>query len=412
MRPIPTLARRILPLALAAALLSPPAAASPARIAPERSGLPWASGMSCFDRSWSRQPQLEAWRGRKLDVVKGWAPRKDWASMLKWFKGGGLKSLKESGARLAIGVTPVPDKVERSFDACASGAFDSYFRAIGRILVDRGVPNTIIRLAWEANGSWFPWSAGKDPEGYKQCFRQAAETIKGVDKRLLIEWPMAGKGHLPFSVERIYPGDDVVDIVGITLYDRYPTATTQAVWDDLYMKTHLGGPYGPGAWVEFAKRHGKPLGIGEWGVSDGFKPGVGSDNPLFIENVFAFFARNAGHIAYETYYNCQENGIYRLYPKAANPKASSAYQRLWRAGPKAVTLRRAPEPLAPEAADAVRYLEWFQKNVRQGRAAKASKHWTLYVAAAKRAGLPLWQRWAVKAEVRKGAKVSALSAPG
>ena len=386
--------------------------ASPARVAPERSGLPWASGFSCFDRSWSRQAQLEAWRGRKLDVVKGWAPRKDWAAMLKWFRGGGFKSLKESGARIAVGLPLVPDAVPPSFDACASGAYNGYFRAAARTVVDRGAPDTIFRLAWEANGSWFPWSAGKDPEGYKQCFRQAAETIKGVDKRLLIEWPMAGKGHLPFSVERIYPGDDVVDIVGVTLYDRYPTATTQAVWNDLYMKTYKGGPYGPGAWVEFAKQHGKPLAIGEWGVSDGFAPGVGRDNPLFIENTFAFLARNAGHIAYETYYNCQDNGIYRLYPKEANPKASAAYRRLWSAGPKAVTLRRAPKPLPPEAADAVRYLQWFQKNVRERQGAKANRHWKLYVAAAKKAKLPLWRRWAVKAEVRKGNKVSALDAPG
>ena len=390
-----------------------PSPAPGSKVASDRSGLPWASGMSCFKRTAANQAEIEAWRGRKLDVVKGWAPITTWPRIFKWLNGGGFRSLKDSGARTVVSVPLFPASEAPTFAACASGAFNSYYRRIAQTLVDRGAPDTIIRLGWEANGSWYPWSAGKDPEGYKACFRQAAQTMKKVDKRLLIEWPMAKKGHLSYSVERIYPGNDVVDIVGVVLYDRYPTSTTQLIWDDLYDQKFLNGPYGPKTWIDFAKSKNKRLGIGEWGVSDGSAPGVGSDNPLFIENMFAFFARNAANIAYESYYNCQDNGIYRIYPEDANPLAAAAYQRLWQSGPDGVTLPPEPTgPLPPEAADAEKYLGWFQKSIREGDPVKADKNWGLYVTAATKAGIPLWTRAAVEAEVLAGNKVSALGAPG
>ena len=53
------------------------------------------------------------------------------------------------------------------------------------------------------------------------------------------------------SPTRAYPGDDVVDIVGIHYYDNpnYPRQSTQAEWDRQSTMTYAGGPMGIATWV-------------------------------------------------------------------------------------------------------------------------------------------------------------------
>ena len=248
--------------------------------------------------------------------------------MLRWVRGGGLGALIKSKARPVVSLPLLTENTTRQFDNCARGAFDRYHREAAQVMKRRGASDAIIRLGWEANGSWFPWSAGKNPEGYKKCFRRAAKTIKSVDRKFKIEWPMAKKGHLKFNVDKIYPGGDVVDIIGVVLYDRYPSFNTQKVWNKMYNAKFNGGPYGPGAWLRYAKSKGKPLAVGEWGLSNGYTR-RSKDNPVFIENMYKFLKKNARNISYASYYNCQSNNKYRIYPKSANPKSSATYKRLW-----------------------------------------------------------------------------------
>lgn len=61
--------------------------------------------------------------------------------------------------RLIIGASPFPENIGASNATCATGAYVSYWRYFGNTLNAFGRQNSIIRLAWEANGNWFPWSA-------------------------------------------------------------------------------------------------------------------------------------------------------------------------------------------------------------------------------------------------------------
>jgi hypothetical protein len=67
------------------------------------------------------------------------------------------------------------------------------------------------------------------------------------------------------SVADAYPGDDMVDIVGVDFYDMYPAYPDRAAWDAGFRSTQNGGPRGLGTWLEFAKAHGKRLSVPEWG---------------------------------------------------------------------------------------------------------------------------------------------------
>ena len=87
-----------------------------------------------------------------------------------------------------------------------------------------------------------------------------------------------------FTALDLYPGDDVVDVIGAHYYDSGPEKNTQALWDEYY-RTFNGGPWGIGTWLAFAREHGKRLGMAEWGVWDQGQ-GARADDPVYMDNMY------------------------------------------------------------------------------------------------------------------------------
>lgn len=308
---------------VATTLLSSVAEAGP------RSGLAWDSGGACAD------PSFESWRGRPLDVHIGYAPWNTWSNMLAWIKKGNPARLGKPGHKVSIGLGLLTRESEGRFRECAAGAFDKHFKEVGSSLVAQGKGDIHLRLGWEANGSTsFPWYMGNDITTYRLCFQRAVTALRSTAPAVKIDWHMAKKGKLPVSVAEAYPGDAFVDHVAVSYYDRFAFNTTQAIWDTQFNRLHNGGPWGIGAWLAFAKSHGKPFSVPEWAVNDGYQPD-GTDNALFVRNMGAFFKANAAHIGYEGYFNCPhaDAGMYSIHPSKNNPAAAAAYFATWgRAG--------------------------------------------------------------------------------
>ena len=87
---------------------------------------------------------------------------------------------------------------------------------------------------------------------------------------------------------QMYPGDDLVDIMGVHYYDSGPEKNTQATWDQYYNITYNGQPWGIGTWLAAAQAHGKRLGVAEWGVwAQGLRRWA--DDPVYIANMYKFF---------------------------------------------------------------------------------------------------------------------------
>ncbi|MGH3565067.1 MAG: glycosyl hydrolase [Pseudonocardia sp.] len=227
---------------------------------------------------------------------------------------------------LTIGIAMLPTVEQSSFAQCATGSYDRYFRDVGSSLVRLGRGEAIVRLGWEANGDWYAWSMGDDVDNYKACFRREAQAMRSTAPDLIIDWNMNKESKMSSSVADAYPGDDVVDIVGVDFYDMYPGYSDQAAWDGDYMATQNGGPRGLGTWLEFARSHGKKLSVPEWGLNTG--TGGGTDSAFYIEAMHKFFVANSADIAYETYFNLQSPG-FMIYPAGINPDASATYQDLW-----------------------------------------------------------------------------------
>ena len=266
---------------------------------PILSGLSWRSGTSGDPKC------LVALRGRPVDAGTLFLGHASFPALVK--QTSGLRPAKGRPPLLVVSLPLLPDTNKGQFAQCAAGSFDGSFAQIGANLQKAGAQGTVVRLGWEANigSDSHPWGVDTPDQvpAYVACWRHAALALKAGGPALNTEWTSAKKtANKALHVLDMYPGDDVVDIVGAHYYDSGPEKSAQAVWDQYYKATYNGGPWGIGAWLDFARSRGKRLGIGEWAVwavPDNKKP----DDPVYIDNMYRFFKANAGSIAYETYFN-------------------------------------------------------------------------------------------------------------
>lgn len=347
-------------LALAASLAVPAAVAAAAATDPvplpkavwggALSGLPWASGAN------GSIPEFEDWRGLRLDIKTKFLGMGSWAQMVASANAVYVRGLEGSQLVLALGMLPRTNRGQH--ERCAEGQFDGAIRAVGAGLVRSGAGNAILRLGWEANRvGGFPWAVTGDGTSYKACFRRWVSVLRAVPgQSFTVDWNMASKGTFPRHIDRMYPGDDVVDVVGVQQYDRCPPVRNEAEWAakfDLLNRRAENSPYGLNTWLAYARSKGKRLSVPEWGVGGPRsvcpKPGV--DSAFFVAKMHAFFTANADSIAYEGYFNgsgskSDAGGTCKIAPTFYNPNASAMYKALWVVPPPPPP----PPPLPPDAA--------------------------------------------------------------
>ncbi|MDN5933797.1 MAG: hypothetical protein L0I24_22450, partial [Pseudonocardia sp.] len=75
--------------------------------------------------------------------------------------------------------------------------------------------------------------------------------------------------------------------------------------------------------IDFARAHGKGVGVTEWGV---ISSGIG-DNPVYMEKMFETFMAGADVMEYETYFN--EENFSTTLDDGANPQSAEVYRNLW-----------------------------------------------------------------------------------
>ena len=202
--------------------------------------------------------------------------------------------------QLVITQDLVPSDIESGdwLDAGASGAYTQYATALAENLVSAGLGNAIIRLAPEANGTWFADSLGSTPAQWALWDRfwddtvEAMRSVPGADFRF--DWCVSAMyRNLPLS--QIYPGNQDVDIIGVDVYDDGNIGTTGAArWNTL-----MNAGDGLGAIVGFAAAQGKPISIPEWGVNTVAGGGFG-DDPAFVQGIAGLVESHP--TAYQSYF--------------------------------------------------------------------------------------------------------------
>ena len=243
--------------------------------------------------------------GTKPSLASDYLPRTEgWAGMVT------VKGLRHvlapwqgSPYQLVLGVPMLPTHnghEDGTMTLGAAGRYDAEFATLAKTLVHYGQGDAILRVGWEFNGTWYPWSVTNRTEaahfvGYFHDIVTSMRTVPGAEFRFV--WN-ATSGPEPLAASYSYPGNAYVDYIGLDLYDQ--------VW---------GIPEEPGlAWpryvtevdglqwlASFASSHQKAAVIPEWGLTirpDGH--GLG-DDPLYVAKMAQWISTH--DVAFSSYFD-------------------------------------------------------------------------------------------------------------
>jgi hypothetical protein len=226
------------------------------------------------------------------------------------------------------------DEVRALLRRGAAGEFDRHFTALAERLVALKVPDTVIVLGWEMNGTTYTHRCGPDPENWKKYWNRIVSTMRAVPgQKFRFDFaPSRGRDAVPWTL--CYPGDATVDIIGMDAYDQ-PRG--------LSFEEQVKEPYGLQAQVDFAEAHHKPVSYPEWGL---FRNG---DNPAYMRGMLDWIARHKP--VYNTLTDYCPHGVWSC---DDNPKAAEVYRTLLshlpHTGPApSATSVPAPVPVPPPA---------------------------------------------------------------
>ncbi|MFD6167497.1 glycoside hydrolase family 26 protein [Streptomyces coeruleorubidus] len=197
-------------------------------------------------------------------------------------------------------------EVRRLLRQGAAGEFDHHFRVLAERLVELKVPDTVIVLGWEMNGTTYTHRCGPDPEAWKKYWNRIVTTMRSVPgQKFRFDFtPSRGVDAVPWT--KCYPGDDSVDIIGMDSYDQ-PAGMS--------FEQQVKEPYGLQHHVDFAKAHGKPISYPEWGL---FRNG---DNVEYMRSMLAWMEEHKP--LYNTLTDYCPHGVWQC---GANPRSSHLYR--------------------------------------------------------------------------------------
>ncbi|MFF5724345.1 glycoside hydrolase family 26 protein [[Kitasatospora] papulosa] len=307
-----------------------------ARNAPEPAGTTAAGAYLDYGpQGVQRMGELSRWLGgTELRVGHTYLPGDLWeniegrpgflASWAAWRKGADDRMLVLNTPMLERNEERLSDEEVRSLlREGAQGRFDEHFRRLAERLVLLGVPDAVIVLGWEMNGTTYTHRCGPDPVAWKAYWNRIVTAMRSVSgQKFRFDFaPSRGLDAVPWT--DCYPGDDVVDIIGMDSYDQPPART----FDE-----QVSEPYGLQKQVDFAAEHGKPISFPEWGL---FRNG---DNPEYMRRMLEWMDLHKP--LYQTITDYCPHGVWQC---ADNPESSKVFREMLSGLPDAT------EPSAPAA---------------------------------------------------------------
>lgn len=289
----------------------------------------------------ARIPYLSQWLGgKKIRVGHTYLPGDQWAGIegnvsfledwAQWRQGDANRMFVLNVPMQEHNEDRVPDaQVAQLIRAGAQGRYDRHFKELAERLVDLGVPDTVIVLGWEMNGITYTHRCGPDPENWKTYWKHIVSTMRSVPGQKFKFDYAPSRGTDAIGWTRCYPGDDVVDVIGMDSYDQDPGRT----FDD-----QVNQPYGLQQHVDFAKAHGKPISYPEWGL---FRHG---DNPEYVRRMLEWIEQHRP--LYHTITDYCPHGVWQC---KQNPQSAKAFREalLPEEGPKVPTPVVPTPPVTP-----------------------------------------------------------------
>jgi hypothetical protein len=283
-----------------------------------------------------RIAEFAAWRGTPVDTAVTYPAYDTWQQLSQesdWH----VAVFDGFRGKLVYGLPLLPkDSAGHGLDQVAAGAHDDAFAAVADTLAAHHRGDSYIRVGLEAQGDWFPWGASNgenSPESFKAAFRHVAALLKDRLPQARIVFDISCGAVLRDQSDRmdpltkLYPGDDVVDVVGCDHYDHYQLiAHTQKKFDSALRPDRAAGLQDT---LDFAREHGKQFAVPEWGLTAPEAHG-GGDNDYFVFAMYQWLSANAADVAFENYFN--EPAAYlqsSIWDQVQNPRAAAEYRALW-----------------------------------------------------------------------------------
>nr|WP_246102702.1 glycosyl hydrolase family 26 [Streptomyces piniterrae] len=188
----------------------------------------------------------------------------------------------------------------------AAGRFDGHFRTLARNLVEMDVPDTVITLGWEMNGITYTHRCGPDPKAWQEYWNRIVTAMRSVPGQEFQFDFAPSRGEDAIGWTQCYPGDRVVDIIGMDTYDRPAGVTFDEMVDQ---------PYGLQHQVDFAAVHGKQISYPEWGLFDN------GDNPEFVRRMLTWISVHQP--LYQTITDYCPHGVWQC---QENPESSREFR--------------------------------------------------------------------------------------
>lgn len=262
----------------------------------QRSGLPFDLGVFAHDPE--RVKRFESKVGRKVDVYQV-APQRN--------EGFGefLSELRRIGNYI-----PSDAKMDLALPLYTY----EQGKQIGQVLKETGHGDAYVRPGWEFNLGGMGWAWTVDQIGYdnfKSGYRNTMGGIKSVVPGVKSEWnPNAGTKGFAHAV-KAYPGDDIVDVIGVDVYNWKYEDSWNADGD-------------LNDWLAFAKQHNKKMTIPEWGVHGG-SDGRG-DNPAYVTQMLNWVYTNRKDVVMTSYFDENMSYIRNSIADGQMPKSGQAFR--------------------------------------------------------------------------------------
>jgi hypothetical protein len=334
--------------------IEPPPIEPPWQPPRTKSGLPWRSGAFGGNTT-----ALAAARQRPFDYILdffGEATIK--ASRYAEWKDNpcvttGLRRAVAANLGIALAIPLMGDAHRGNFLAVANGELDWVHRQLAQsILANADGKLVDIRLGHEANDGRYPWhyasttpgEAKADPATYRAAWWRISRIYqRALGNKVRMVWNQVFKHQAVANrqLAAFYPGDDVVDIVSLDLYDTGNSGNffnNDANWTKAlgWYNPATGEACGLDGILQFALAHNKLFACDEWGPMNTSKSAShGSNNSYFIWHMYRWFEKNARHLAFECLFHMTSPGHQLFPPVDYSTRAAAEYVASW--APKVAT---------------------------------------------------------------------------
>lgn len=190
--------------------------------------------------------------------------------------------------------------------AAAAGTYDADYQSVANAIGAAYAAGQVyaVRIGWEENGSWYPWNIHTGaPADYVTAWRDLALKIKAAAPGIKLDWN-SNWGQMDAAAA--YPGDDVVDIISMDLYDNTAFASGSCATRWPQYVTQPAGFASLTTMQTFATAHNKPMAISEY--ASNFNDGC------FIQNIHDWIT--ARNFVWHDYWNSTSafNGLLANFP--------------------------------------------------------------------------------------------------